>query len=99
VGAAIELRERALIQLLAGCVEGDLSAPKANDSLAVAECQVNLMQRGKQGQLRVLCQTNQQLQNLVREHGIERRYWLVGKDHFGLLHQSARYRQPLLLAP
>jgi hypothetical protein len=64
-GAPVELRERALIYVLAWRIEGDLSASQAHDPLAVPERQVDLVQRGQQGQLCLFGQANQQLQNLV----------------------------------
>jgi hypothetical protein len=78
-------------------VEGDLAIAQGHNPLGVTPGEFDLVERDQQGKAALVSESNQQVQNFMREDRIERSHGLVGEDDLGLLHQSPSNGESLLL--
>ncbi len=80
-------------------VEDNASTCQGDNSICERASEIDLMQADDSGEPILATYLAQQSQDGLRSSGIEAGDWLVSKNQVGLLHQSARNSDALLLPP
>ena len=86
VHAAVEMIKSIVIEVLAAAIKEDVPLAQRDNAFAVAQGVIHLMQRDHYGAAVGQLEVALGVHHDARGFRVQRGNWLVGEDHFGLLH-------------